>query len=141
MMEVAGLDHVHMEVRDRQEAAAWYRSVLGLVPHKKLCVWADDPMGPLILATASGAPTLSLFARGCADPSRDATVALRVSGEGFLSFIRSLPIVDVVTRDGSTLQPGDVVDHRLSWSIYFSDPDGNRLELTTYDYDAVKSGL
>ena len=140
-MEIAGLDHVHMEVRDREAAADWYGSVLGLVPHKELSVWSDDPMGPLILATPAGAPTLSLFARECATPSRDATVALRVSGEGFLSFIRRLPIEGVATRAGQALQATDVVDHDLSWSIYFSDPDGNALELTSYDYEAVKAGL
>lgn len=28
------------------------------------------------------------------------------------------------------------VDHEVSWSIYFKDPDGNPFEDTTYDYEA-----
>jgi catechol-2,3-dioxygenase len=29
-------------------------------------------------------------------------------------------------------------DHGKSFSVYFSDPYGNRLEVTTYDYEAVR---
>jgi hypothetical protein len=35
----------------------------------------------------------------------------------------------------------DVVDHDLSFSVYFTDPYGNRLELTTYDHGAVAAAL
>ena len=34
-----------------------------------------------------------------------------------------------------------VVDHDISFSIYFDDPDGNKLELTCYEYEYVKSNL
>lgn len=34
----------------------------------------------------------------------------------------------------------DVVDHERSYSLYFTDPDGNWLELTTNDYEAVAAG-
>jgi catechol-2,3-dioxygenase len=34
-----------------------------------------------------------------------------------------------------------VVDHDLSYSLYFTDLDGNWLELTTNDHDAVAAEL
>lgn len=122
-MKIEGIDHVHIEVAERDRAAKWYARVLGLVRHERLAVWADDPMGPLILATQSGAPVLSLFTRGCAAPSRDATIAYRVGGESFLRFLEGLPSDDVRRKDGTALTPADAVDHDLSWSIYFADPD------------------
>jgi catechol-2,3-dioxygenase len=32
-----------------------------------------------------------------------------------------------------------LVDHTVSWSLYFQDPDGNPFEITSYDYDLVLS--
>lgn len=34
-----------------------------------------------------------------------------------------------------------VVDHDKAYSIYFSDPYGHCLEVTTYDYDALRAEL
>ncbi|MEM7270581.1 MAG: VOC family protein [Pseudomonadota bacterium] len=136
-LRVERLDHVHIEVADRDVAAGWYQRVLGLERHPDLAQWKDDPIGPLILAGADGFPTLSLFARDCKDPSRDATVAFRVSGEDFAAFCKSLDGLGLTDGEGAKLTPDSVVDHELSWSVYFVDPDGNRLEVTTYDYDLV----
>ncbi|MEJ6389636.1 VOC family protein [Gymnodinialimonas ulvae] len=132
-MQVDRIDHVHIEVRDRDAAADWYARALGLSRDPHLAAWADDPMGPLILSAGDGAPALSLFARDCAAPTRDATIAFRVSGSAFGTFVESLPRADIVGRDGTRLTAADCVDHGLSHSLYFTDPDGNRIELTTYD--------
>ena len=35
----------------------------------------------------------------------------------------------------------DEVDHEGSWSLYFSDPDGNPFEITSYDYQWLKKQL
>lgn len=32
-------------------------------------------------------------------------------------------------------------DHTVAWSLYFADPDGNRFEITTYDYSVVAEAL
>jgi len=34
-----------------------------------------------------------------------------------------------------------VVDHGKAYSIYFSDPYGHRLEVTTYEYEAIRTAL
>lgn len=138
-MQVSDIDHVHFEVRDRDVAAEWYRRILGLVRHERLASWAEDPMGPLILATVDMKPLLSLFTRECQASSRDTTIAFRVSGQEFLDFLVELPSLKLTRRSGGQLTAADLVDHDLSWSLYFVDPDGNRLEVTTYDYDNVRN--
>lgn len=140
-MQVERLDHVHIEVTDRDVAANWYAQVLGLVPHEGLSHWAADPRGPLILATGDGEPVLSLFAGAGAAPGRDNTVAFRVSGTVFLTFLDELDARSLTNRFGNRVSRDQVLDHEVSWSIYFVDPDGNRLELTTYDYAQVTSAL
>ena len=140
-MQVEQIDHVHIEVADRDVAATWYSRVLGLVRHEPFAPWSEDPMGPLILAMTTGIPTLSLFAREARTPSRDTTIAFRVSGEAFLEFLAELDGLALRHVSGKVLTRQDVVDHDFSWSIYFTDPDQNRLEVTTYDYGIVAGAL
>lgn len=140
-MQAVRIDHVHLEVADRDAAADWYERVLGLVRHPALAAWAEDPMGPLVLAGGDGFPTLSLFARTPTPVSRDTTVAFRVSGDDFLAFREQLDGSGLKDGSGHPLTQDDLVDHGLSWSLYFVDPDGNRIELTTYDRDRVAAAL
>jgi catechol 2,3-dioxygenase-like lactoylglutathione lyase family enzyme len=136
-MQVERVDHVHVEVRDREQAAAWYARVLGLTPHRDLAVWADHTKGPLILAGGDGHPALALFAREPAPPSRDSTVAFRVRGAAFRAFLDALDGLNLTDRHGRAVTRAQVVDHDLAWSIYFVDPDGNPIEVTSYDRDGV----
>ena len=68
-------------------------------------------------------------------------VAFRVDGPGFLRFLARLADVAIDNRDGRRLTADQVVDHQKSWSIYFKDPYGHLLEVTTYDYDQVATAL
>lgn len=140
-MRISRIDHVHVEVADRNEAAAWYREVLGLTPAEDLASWAKHPLGPLILQTPDGLPVLSLFARDAKPASRDATIAFRVLGGDFLAFLDRLDDLGLLQTDGRRLTRSEVADHELAWSIYFVDPWGNRFEITTYDYDIVRDQL
>ena len=47
----------------------------------------------------------------------------------------------VVDEDGVAVTPGQVVDHGRAYSLYFCDPYGNRIEITTYEYEAVGKPL
>ena len=60
-MRVIRIDHVHIEVSDRETAAEWYTRVLGLERRQSLARWAVDPKGPLVLQAGDGHPALSIF--------------------------------------------------------------------------------
>lgn len=46
--------------------------------------------------------------------------------------------LEVKVKEKAGFKVGQI-DHGRSYSLYFSDPYGHRLEITTYDYDVVAS--
>lgn len=132
-IRVLQIDHVELYVPDRHEAAEWYRRVLGLHIVPEFEVWAADPGGPLMMATAGGDTKLALF-QGEPQGSRPTAgfhrVAFRVDADAFIGFVRHLE------EQG---QDHRVADHRLAWSVYFSDPYGHRLEVTSYEHEAIRT--
>jgi catechol-2,3-dioxygenase len=68
-------------------------------------------------------------------------VAFKVTGAAFLRFLNRLEDAPVRSASGSMVTAEDVVDHDVSFSIYFADPYGNRLEVTTYDHDEVQNAI
>ncbi len=141
-ISVRELDHVHIRVVDRAKAAEWYERVLGLEPASELREWAIDPEGPLFLSTREGRHCLALV-QGNTEHNRsgDHTVAFIVSASDFIAFMNELSELRVVDRDGSNVSRNDIADHHLSWSIYFFDPDGNRFELTSYEYTEIEAHI
>ncbi len=127
---VDGIDHVHVFVGNRARAEGWYGRVLGFRPVPRFESWARDG-GPLTLADADHRVHLALFER-TPQPCRS-TIAIRVGGQAFLTWRARLE-----ATLGVAVQP---VDHGLSWSLYFSDPDGNPFEITTGDVAAVATAL
>ncbi len=114
------IDHIHVYVTDRSAAEAWYERVLGFRRAAALGFWATDG-GPLTLADASGQLHIALFER----PHQHcrSTVAFGVGGAALLQWQHHL---------GQQLgRTPELVDHKVSWSIYFSDPDGNPYEITS----------
>src|SRR3546814_11394720 len=56
------LDHVHIRVPDRSEAAAWYSEHLGFEPVEDFDFWASGiDGGPLQISADGGRTTLALF--------------------------------------------------------------------------------
>ena len=142
--QVLQIDHVELFVPDRQEAADWYCRVLGLQVVPGFEQWTANPGGPLMIATAAGGTKLALF-EGEPQQGRSTAgfhrVAFRVDAAGFLSFVRSLDVRQLSDHQGRAVTAGAVVDHDLAYSIYFCDPYGHRLELTTYEHAAVRTGF
>jgi catechol-2,3-dioxygenase len=120
-------DHVHIFVADRSAAEVWYQEVLGFEVVSELEFWAANG-GPLTLKDGSGSIHLALFERDV-KPCRS-TVALRTSADQYRRWKQHL----------SSLLPGRVTEenHDLSMSLYFSDPDGNPFEITTYELVALR---
>ena len=130
------VDHVELFVPDRHEAAAWYGRVLGLSVASEYAHWAADPAGPLMLTTAGAGTKLALFT-GTPQADRPTAgfhlVAFRVTRAGFNAFqahIRDNPVYD---ERGEPVRELAVRDHGAARSVYFRDPYGHRLEVTTYD--------
>ena len=119
-IRVQGLDHVALAVGDQPASEAWYRDLLGL-GREYGDEWGDTPIA--LMAHGSG---LALFqAARDGDPAIGLRhIAFRVDRENF-----TLAQEDLGARGiGFEFQ-----DHGVSQSIYFQDPDGLQLELTTYD--------
>jgi catechol 2,3-dioxygenase-like lactoylglutathione lyase family enzyme len=131
------LDHVHITVKDRAAAAAWYQEVLGLRKHYDYTE-QGDPLGPVVLSSDGGATHLAVFESKNAVGSPQ-TVAFRVDATGFIAFLRRLEKLELFDRRGHRVTSKNVSDHGNSWSVYFCDPDGNHYEITTYDYSEVAS--
>lgn len=132
---VDGIDHVALTVPDRHEAAEWYGDVLGLDSLDEYEMWADRG-GPLVVSSDGGRTMLALF-DGESGDSGPRHLAFRTDGAGFIEFLDRLGDLADVDAEGRE----DVVDHDLSFSVYFQDPYGHRFEVTTYDYDHVAAAL
>jgi catechol 2,3-dioxygenase-like lactoylglutathione lyase family enzyme len=141
---VLQIDHVELFVPERCAAAEWYSRTLGFEIVKDCEAWAADPRGPLMISTDGGSTMLALFEgepQGTQQVVGLRRVAFRVDGEAFLEFLDRLERVPVHDHDGTVVKVEDVKDHDRAWSIYFCDPYGTRLEITSYDYDAIAGRL
>ncbi len=134
-IKVSALDHVHLYVADPPAAAAWYGRVLGLQIHPSTAQLKGKDH--LYMATARGQYCATIFP-GKPPSDGDHTTAFRVPGSAFIAFGDSLPDPDIIARHGSPLRTEEADDHGLAWSYYFQDPDGNHLEITTYDHQRVR---
>ena len=138
------VDHAEMFVPQRYVAAGWYRDLLGLEIVASLEHWADDPHGPLMISGDGGVTNVALF-RG--DPEgRDAEggcyqLAFRKTGEAFMALLDSLADMGLQNRTGQPVTARSATDHGDAFSLYFLDPWGHRLEVTTYDHDYVRTAL
>ncbi len=120
-MKLDGLDHVAMAVADVDRSVAWYVAVLGFERMHK-GKWGGVPS-----FVGTGGTGIALFPAENASPDLGILhVAFRASREHFLAAQHELE---------SRGLPFHFEDHGISHSIYFRDPDGHRLELTTYEID------
>ena len=128
---------------DRYEAARWYDRVLGLQIVTGFESWAVEG-GPLMISSDNGSTKLALF-EGKPEPGSHTAafrrVAFRVTGSGFAEFLRRLPELELTDSRRKPVTADSAVDHRLAYSIYFDDPYGHQLEITTYDHDETAEWL
>lgn len=122
------IDHIHVYVSNRVSATEWYSKVLGLSKIPEFEFWASDG-GPLTISNSSGSIHLALFERPA--EKRHSTIAFSTSATEFLAWQTHL-----TNFFGHEIK---AIDHELSWSLYFADPDGNPFEITSYDYSTLAS--
>lgn len=137
------LDHVHIRVPDRAEAAAWYSHHLGFEPVERFDFWASGfEGGPLQISADGGRTMLALFEASEGHPliPQQTGVAFSVDASVFAEFARSLP-GDIDGPTGRPLMTSDVVDFDLCWAYDLVDPWGNQYELNCYEYDQVRAEL
>jgi catechol 2,3-dioxygenase-like lactoylglutathione lyase family enzyme len=123
-MQLEGIDHVAMGVRDIERTAKWYIEVLGFERlHEGL--WGGVPT--FIGKENTGIalfPATHEAKSSAAREIRMLHLAFRAGRENFLAAQREL------------LNRGikfEFQDHEIAHSIYFRDPDGHQLEITTYE--------
>ncbi|GAC1479164.1 MAG: hypothetical protein NVS1B12_16190 [Acidimicrobiales bacterium] len=137
------LDHVHIRVPDRAEAARWYGEHLGFEPVDAYQFWAIGfEGGPLQISADGGQTTLALFEATESHPMvpQQTGVAFSVDADMFMQFGRSLPC-GIDGPAGKPLTLGDLVDFDMCWAFNLVDPWGNQYELNCYDYARVKAEL
>jgi catechol 2,3-dioxygenase-like lactoylglutathione lyase family enzyme len=134
-MQLEGIDHVAIAVRDVERSANWYVEVLGF---ERLYqgMWNGIPT-----FIGKGTTAIALFpARDDSQPGARAKIdspmgrirpvanmlhlAFRADRKNFLAAQEELK------RRGIKFE---FQDHEISHSIYFRDPDGHELEITTYE--------
>ena len=129
MPTLNNIDHVHLSVTDRERSVAWFAETLGLEVIEALRHWAAEG-GPLTIGDRGGHIHLALFERDTFEPSN--TIAFGASGNEFLAWKGHLEQQGIATR---------CADHKSAWSLYFQDPDGNGLEITTAEHALVAAAL
>jgi catechol 2,3-dioxygenase-like lactoylglutathione lyase family enzyme len=125
-MQLEGIDHVALGVRDIEQSAKWYIDVLGFERlHEGM--WNGVPT-----FIGKGNTGIALFpasadAKSTFSTRRDIRMlhlAFRADRQNFLEAQQELK------KRGIKFE---FQDHEISHSIYFRDPDGHELEITTYE--------
>lgn len=128
--DLDGFDHIHVYVANREKAATWFEQVLGFRVNIMLLPWADNVHGPLTIEDPTGKIHLALFTSDEFIPQT--AIAFRADGKGFLGWKSYLEEQKLLLR---------CTNHKVAWSVYFSDPDQNMYEITTYEHDYVSDRL
>ncbi|SRR6266516_1878596 len=125
-MQLEGIDHVALGVRDIDRSVKWYIEVLGFERlHEGM--WNGVPT-----FIGKGNTGLALFparpdAKSTPTSHREIRMlhlAFRAKRENFLAAQQELQKRRIKF---------EFQDHEISHSIYFRDPDGHQLEITTYE--------
>jgi catechol 2,3-dioxygenase-like lactoylglutathione lyase family enzyme len=125
-MNLDQIDHVALTVTNMERSIAWYQVVLGL-ERRHAAVWGNHPA-----ALCAGETCVALFAADTPDPKPQPDhntlamrhLAFRVNRAHFEEAQKELAARGVEF---------EFEDHTISHSIYLSDPDGHRIEITTYE--------
>lgn len=124
MFQIEALDHVGLIVQDMERAIQWYQEVLGM-ERRYQDVWTGK-RDPVVMAVDNVQVALFLPRNpGDIRPHGiDEHFALRVDRVNFEQARREL--------EGRGIRV-QMWDHKICHSLYFFDPDGNQIEITTFE--------
>jgi catechol 2,3-dioxygenase-like lactoylglutathione lyase family enzyme len=126
-MNLEGLDHIALAVNDVEKSAKWYIEVLGLERQHE-GRWDGIP-----IFVGKGATGIAFFPMTKKEtssrefnPVRVLHFALRADRKNFEQAQQELKQREIAFRFS---------DHGIAYSIYFRDPDGHEVEITTYELE------
>ena len=121
-MTLDGLDHVALGVQDLKHSVQWYSDVLGLKRQH------DEMWNGVPTFIGTGETGLALFPRESPNAGAGGILhlAFRANRENFIAAQAALRSRGIEFH---------FEDHEIAHSIYFRDPDGHRLEITTYQLE------
>ena len=130
MVKVEGIDHVALAERDVARSVAWYQQTLGL-ERVNQDVWGDFPA-----MVGIGTTSLALFPIQVKDPKpppgKD-TIAIR-----HVAFRATRSCFEAAKAHLKNLEiEFEFQDHDIAHSVFFRDPDGHEIEITTYEVQLV----
>lgn len=125
MIQLQKLGHILLRVADIERAKAFYTQLLGLE-----IVEEDPDHGGVFMTLGGNSHTIDLMSAD--NPERDARPLANRVGVHHVAFQVESP--EALREAYFTLESHGVeglraVDHVSQQSIYFNDPDGNRLEI------------
>ncbi len=126
MFSLERIDHVAITVRDIGLAAKWYMEVLGLERYYEE-TWNGVPT-----MVGKGGTCIALFkAKGENPHSPAGPDTFTMTHLAFKADRKNFEEAQKTLKEKGIDFEFD--DHDISHSIYFKDPDGHRLEITTYE--------
>lgn len=127
MFKVQGMDHIGLAVKDVQISVKWYQEMFGL---ERLY---EDVWGIFPGVVGIGETSVAFF------PTDDPRVPLP-AGLPIHHLAFRVDRANFKAAHETLRQKGiefEFQDHKIVHSIYFYDPDGHLIELTTYDLSDI----
>jgi catechol 2,3-dioxygenase-like lactoylglutathione lyase family enzyme len=137
-MQLEGIDHVAMSVRDVERSAQWYIDVLGF-ERRHQGMWDGIPV-----FIGKGTTSIALFPAKPNPTSTSFAAVGSAKAASTRSEIKMLHLAFGANRQNFIAAQQELKqrgiqfkfqDHEISHSIYFRDPDGHKLEITTYELE------
>ncbi|QBD74904.1 VOC family protein [Ktedonosporobacter rubrisoli] len=127
MFQIEALDHVALVARNLQQSIDWYRSVLGMEQRYQ---YRDETGQGNPVVMGSGDACIALFPAAPAYPISpfNGHVAMRLNRANFEHAQEHLRSIGINFR---------FVRYSRCDSLYFNDPSGYQIELSTYDMPKV----
>ena len=124
MIALGPIHHVALLVEDLGRAESFYAGVLGLPVEKR---WPDDAGAPRAVWLDLGAGGRLMLERATPGDARRAPM-----GGGWHLLALSIRQEDRAATELALVAAGIAIESRTEHSLYFRDPEGNRLALSHY---------